>query len=150
MSGILVLEVFVDEALIDDSHFHAGGVVLIGEGASADETDAEGLEIVGRDHAEAGDGALRGVGVSGPAGDGEGHAEAGAFERQASLGGDVGDSGDRGDAVKELAVVGGDKRRVFGARVGDVEEEGQDVVGLDAEIDAQEVPEAVNGESGSG
>ena len=150
LEGVLILEEFVDEALIDDGHFHAGGIVLIGEGASADETDAEGLEIVRSDHSEARQGALRGVSVGGSAGDGEWHAEARAFERQSGFGRGMRDSGNGGDAVEDLAVVGGDERGVFGTRVGHVEEEGEDVVGLDAEVDAHEVPEAVDGEAGSG
>ncbi len=49
-----------------------------------------------------------------------------------------------------LPVVGHDLFRILGARIRHRKTEGEDVVGADAEIDAEEIPEAVNGETRTG
>ena len=63
---------------------------------------------------------------------------------------DIEDAGDRLDAIDHSLVVGGDLRGVLGARVGHGQEEGLHVVGVQPEIDAGEIPEAVNGEARAG
>ena len=50
---------------------------------------------------------------------------------------------------KDFAIVRGHLIGIFGARFGNREIEGQRMIGLEAEIDVGEVPEAVDGEAGA-
>ena len=62
----------------------------------------------------------------------------------------VGDAGNNSDVGEDVAIVGGYLIGIFGARIRDREVEGEDVIGLDSEIDVGEIPEAVDGEAGTG
>jgi hypothetical protein len=53
-------------------------------------------------------------------------------------------AGNSSDVGKNVAVVGRDDRRIFGAVFWHRQKEGEDVVGFDAEIDVGKVPEAVD------
>ena len=59
-------------------------------------------------------------------------------------------AGNSSDVGENVAVVGGDHLRIFGAGFRHGQKEGEDVVGLDAEIDVGKIPEAVDGEAGAG
>jgi hypothetical protein len=82
LERVFVREVFLDEAFAYHCHSQARGVVLVCEGPSAQHLNAEGLEVIGRDHPEGCGRPLRRVRKLRRAGDGERHAKAWAFERQ--------------------------------------------------------------------
>jgi hypothetical protein len=83
LERVHAFEVFLHEVFVDDGHFDARGSVLISEGAAIDDTDAERLEEVGRDHAEAGVGAHGGIVEGRFSDDGKRQAKAWAEEGQA-------------------------------------------------------------------
>ena len=62
----------------------------------------------------------------------------------------MGDAGNDIDVGEDVAIVGGYLIGIFGARIRDGEVESEDVIGLEAEIDVGEIPEAVDGEAGTG
>jgi hypothetical protein len=97
-SGSLPAKEFIGKFLVDHGDVDARGVVLVGECAAAKNRNAVGLEVIGRDHVKARAGALRWIGKLGLAGDGERHAEAGAFKRQANRDGGVEHAGNSLDA----------------------------------------------------
>src|SRR6267154_690727 len=135
--------------LVDEGDSWAGGVSVLVEIAAAKQGNAEDVEIFGRNDVELGDG----LGIGGivlAAFDGELIAEGGRFVEREVAGGCNGcDAGDglhflqQGIPEGESFFVGGVAREV------ETELNREDIFGAEAGIDALEIDQAADSETGS-
>src|SRR5215831_16553671 len=102
---ILVGEIVTNELFVDHSNPQALGIIVFGKGATFDEANTERFEVVGRYHAEAGGGALRGVSKVRLTGYGERHPETRSLKGHGGTEGGALDSGGGLDAANDLLIV---------------------------------------------
>src|ERR1700733_12465805 len=113
LQRILSLEELPDEFFVYHRDLHTCRRILVGEVASADQPDAEGLEVVRRYHPKAACGPLRWIGKGRRARDHERHAEARSLQWRPCLRRSSDDSRHSIDARQQLPVVRCNQHRIL-------------------------------------